>query len=187
MTNAKVDRLRYVGVAVPNFDEAVDYYGGIWGLTRIDGEPDVAYFAAEGSPEQYVYRIRKADDKRLDLMGFGAEDAATVDAIANELQAKGVKFATEPGAMQTPGGGYGFRFFDPDGRTIEVSTDIDARQFREVDSREAIPVKLSHVVVNSPKKEEVDAFYRENLGFKRSDWITFMTFLRCNADHHSLA
>ena len=61
MTNTKVDRLRYVGVAVPNFDEAVDYYGGIWGLTRIDGEPDVAYFAAEGSAEQYVYRIRKAD------------------------------------------------------------------------------------------------------------------------------
>ena len=51
MTKAKVDRLRYVGVAVPNYEEAVEYYGGIWGLTRVDGEPDVAYFAAEGSPE----------------------------------------------------------------------------------------------------------------------------------------
>ena len=36
MTNAKVDRLRYVGVVVPNYEEAVEYYGGIWGLTRVD-------------------------------------------------------------------------------------------------------------------------------------------------------
>jgi catechol 2,3-dioxygenase-like lactoylglutathione lyase family enzyme len=187
MTNARVDRLRYVGVAVPNYDEAVEYYGGVWGLTRIEGEPDVAYFAAEGSPEQFVYRIRKADEKRLDLMAFGAQDAATVDAIADGLQKKGVKFASEPGALQTPGGGYGFRFFDPDGRTVEVSSDVAERPARELDPRESIPRNLSHVVVHSPNKVAIDQFYRELLGFKFSDWIPFMNFLRCNADHHSLA
>ena len=30
---ARVNRLRYVGVAVPDFEETVDFYGGIWGLT----------------------------------------------------------------------------------------------------------------------------------------------------------
>ena len=134
--------------------------GGIWGLTRIQGEPDVAYFAAEGSPEQYVYRIRKADDKRLDIMSFGAADAATVDVIANELQGKGVKFITEPGSLQTPGGGYGFRFFDPDGRTVEVSSDVAERAARELDPRESIPRNLSHIVVSSPNKVAVDQFYQ---------------------------
>jgi catechol 2,3-dioxygenase-like lactoylglutathione lyase family enzyme len=147
----------------------------------------VAYFAAEGSPEQYVYRVRKGDESRLDLLAFGAADRAAVDSLASDLAAAGTRLVSEPGAMQTPGAGYGFRFFDPDGRTVEVSTDVAASPFREVEAREAIPVKLSHVVINSPKKDEVDAFYRNMLGFKLSDWITFMTFLRCNADHHSLA
>jgi catechol 2,3-dioxygenase-like lactoylglutathione lyase family enzyme len=187
MAKSRVTHLRHVGVAVPDFEGLTDFYGGIWGLKRIDGEPDVAYFAAEGSPEQYIYRVRRADEKRLDLISFGAVNRETVDALSADLSAAGTKLISEPGPLQTPGGGYGFRFFDPDGRTVEVSTGVTERPYREIDARESVPVKISHVVVNSPKKEEVDAFYREKLGFKLSDWVTFMTFLRCNADHHSLA
>jgi hypothetical protein len=33
----------------------------------------------------------------------------------------------------------------------------------------------------------VEAFYAERLGFALSDWIPFMGFYRCNANHHSLA
>ena len=53
--------------------------------------------------------------------------------------------------------------------------------------REGIPVALNHVVFNSPNRKEVEAFYAEMLGFKLSDWIPFMGFYRCNANHHSLA
>lgn len=89
--------------------------------------------------------------------------------------------------MQTPGGGYGFRFFDPEGRTIEVSADVEARTPREVDPREAIPVALNHVVINSKDRAATQAFYQEKLGFKLSDWVPFMGFFRCNTNHHSIA
>lgn len=184
---ARVTSLRHVDVAVPDFEEALDFYGGVWGLKRVEGEKDIAYFAAEGSPEQYIYRIRKADEKRLDLIAFGAEDAAAVDGLASDLAKDGVKFASEPGQLQTPGGGYGFRFFDPDGRTIEVSADVATRKYREVEPREGIPVALNHVVLNSKNRKPVEAFYADKLGFKLSDWIPFMGFYRCNANHHSLA
>jgi catechol 2,3-dioxygenase-like lactoylglutathione lyase family enzyme len=184
---AKVSSLRHVDVAVPDFEEAVEFYGGIWGLTRVDGEKDVAFFAAEGSPEQFIYRIRKAPEKRLDLVAFGADSPAEVDELAAGLASSGVRFVSEPGDMQTPGGGYGFRFFDPDGRVVEVSAGVEQRTPREVELREGIPVALNHVVLNSPNRKEVEAFYAENLGFKLSDWIPFMGFYRCNANHHSLA
>lgn len=125
---ARVTHLRHVGVAVPDFDKLVDFYGGVWGLKRIDGEKDVAYFAAEGSPEHYVYRIRRADQKRLDLISFGAEDPAAVDRLAEDLARAGVRFASEPGPLQTPGGGYGFRFFDPLRRGVYML--YNARQRR---------------------------------------------------------
>ena len=35
---ARVDHLRYFGVGVPNFEETVDFYGGIWGLKQVDGD-----------------------------------------------------------------------------------------------------------------------------------------------------
>ena len=70
---------------------------------------------------------------------------------------------------------------------VEVSSGVEQRSFREVDLREGIPVALNHVVLNSPNRKEVEAFYAERLGFKLSDWIPFMGFYRCNANHHSLA
>jgi len=184
---AHVSSLRHVDVAVPDFDEQVDFYGGVWGLTRVDGDKDIAFMAAEGSPEQYIYRIRKADEKRLDLIAFGADSPEDVDQLAADLAEAGVRFVSEPGQLQTPGAGYGFRFFDPDGRVVEVSSGVEQRSFREVELREGIPVALNHVVLNSPNRKEVEAFYAERLGFKLSDWIPFMGFYRCNANHHSLA
>src|SRR5213078_2801844 len=116
----------------------------------------------------------RADDKRLDLVAFGAEDDAAVDALAQDLQAAGVKLASEPAKLQTPGGGYGFRLFDPDGRVVEVSAGVAPRRTREIDQREAIPVGLNHVVLSSTERKRSETFYQELLGFKLSDWIPFM-------------
>src|SRR5215470_15614941 len=68
MASARVTHLRHVAVAVPDYEETLDCFGGVWGLTQVDSDKDVAFLAAEGSPEQYVYRIRKAPEKRLDLV-----------------------------------------------------------------------------------------------------------------------
>src|SRR4051812_33163498 len=138
MSEPSVTRLRYVAFASPDFDAAAEFYGGVWGLKRVEGETDVAYFAAEGSPEQYVGGLRRAAEKRIDVVGFEAPDAASVDALATALASDGVRFASEPGALSTPGGGYGFRFFDIDGRTIEVSSDVATRAYRTLEERETI-------------------------------------------------
>ena len=67
MPEPSITRLRYVAIATPDFDKAADFYGGIWGLQRVGGESNLAYFAAEGSPEQYVMRLRAADERRIDV------------------------------------------------------------------------------------------------------------------------
>ena len=89
-------------------------------LTEIGTDTGLSYFAAEGSPEQYVIRLRQSGDKRLDLIAFGAQDRAAVDNLAAHLGSTGVQLVGEPDELQTAGGGYGFRFFDIDGRTIRV-------------------------------------------------------------------
>ena len=95
-------------------------------------------------------RFRRSQERRVDLLALSVADRATVDTLAAELGRNGVGLAREPGVLDTPGGGYGFRCFDPDGRVVEISADVARRTFRVLEYRESIPQKLSHVVFYTP-------------------------------------
>ena len=188
-----ITHLRHVDLAVPDYDVQRSFYTDTWGLTEVGTDSGLSYLAAEGSPEQYVIRLRKAAGKRLDLIAFGAADAAAVDGLAAKLGSEGVQLVGQPGKLQTAGGGYGFRFFDVDGRTIEVSSDVQTRQHRAIEEGEAIPVRISHAVMNSNDINRTREFYERYLGFKLTDSLwsqhmgEMMHFMRCNDWHHSLA
>jgi catechol 2,3-dioxygenase-like lactoylglutathione lyase family enzyme len=193
MTESLITHLRHVDLAVPDFERQLAFYTRTWGLTTVASDQGVAFLAAEGSPERYVLRLRKDPAKRLDLVSFGAASAADVDTLAGQLLAKGVTLAAEPGRLGTEGGGYGLRFFDVDGRTVEVSADVATRAHRKIEEQEPIPVRLSHVVLNGTDPDATARWYGDTLGFRVSDTLagadmgTVMHFMRCNPRHHSLA
>ncbi|HTX29390.1 MAG TPA: VOC family protein [Streptosporangiaceae bacterium] len=192
MTERLITHLRHVDLAVPDHARQLDFFTGTWGLTATEGEAGLTFLAAEGSPEQYIVRLRAAADKRVDLIAFGAAAAADVDTLAQRLARDGVRLVHEPRALRTPGGGYGFRFFDNEGRTVEVSSDVAVRRHRKVEPGESIPVRLSHVVVNSADPDGTRSFYERHLGFALSDTLMhprmgeMMWFMRVNSWHHSL-
>ena len=169
MTKHLITHLRHVDVAMPDITRQLAFYAGTWGLTEVAADSGVHFLAAEGSPEHYVVRLRKDDLKRLDLVAFGAATPADVDTLAAQLIAQGVQQVHEPRKLDTPGGGYGVRFFDGDGRVVEVSADVAPREFRPIEPRESIPVRLSHFVANSDKPEATADWYIKHLGFKLSD------------------
>jgi len=193
MDERLITHLRHVDLAVPDYDRQLDFYTKTWGLAAQTTDEGIAFLAAEGSPEQYSVRLRRAAEKRLDLIAFGAAGPAEVDALAERLGRDGIALVHEPGKLQTPGAGYGFRFFDVDGRTVEVSCDVAVREHRRIEAGESIPVKLSHVVINSANPQATVAFYQRHLGFALSDTLMsphlgeVMWFLRTNRYHHSLA
>lgn len=188
MTDLRVTGLRYVALAGPEFAPEHQFIRDLWGLREVGRDGELAWFAAEASDEPFVFRLRGAPERRLDLIGFSAQDAASVDAIAERLARAGVKLLGEPGRLASPGGGYGFRCFDADGHVVEVSSEVAPRQARPLGRGESIPATLSHVVLHSPDLKKSEAFYEEQLGFRLSDRLgDFMSFLRCSAIHHSLA
>jgi catechol 2,3-dioxygenase-like lactoylglutathione lyase family enzyme len=183
-----ITHLRHVALGVPDLRQAVAFYEGIWGLYRVALDGDVVYLGSPGIPEPYIIRLRQAETKRIDVISFGARDIAAVDALAERLGAAGVRIVREPAPLQTPGGGYGLRFFDVDGRLIEVSSDVAPKPFRLLEPGESVPRKLSHVVINSTDVNLTKAFYETHLGFRLSDWLSNrMAFMRCSTEHHSLA
>jgi catechol 2,3-dioxygenase-like lactoylglutathione lyase family enzyme len=183
-----ITHLRHVALAVPDLASTLAFYEGIWGLYRVAYDSDTAYLGSAGIAEPYIIRLRQAAAKRLDLISFGAVNRVAVDDLAERLGTAGISIVQPPGPLQTPGGGYGLRFFDLDGRLIEVSSDVAPKPFRLLEPGESIPRKLSHVVINSTDVHATRAFYQKHLGFRLSDWLTDrMVFLRCSTEHHSLA
>jgi catechol 2,3-dioxygenase-like lactoylglutathione lyase family enzyme len=193
MTESLITHLRHVDLAIPDYDRQLEFYTQTWGLTQVAGDRGIAFLAAEGSPERYVIRLRQDPAKRLDLVAFGVAASADVDTLAERLIAGNVALAAEPGPLGTEGGGYGLRFFDLDGRTVEVSADVAPRAHRKVEERESIPVRLSHVVLNGTDPDRTARWYADVLGFRLTDTLagpeigTVMNFMRCNPRHHSVA
>jgi catechol 2,3-dioxygenase-like lactoylglutathione lyase family enzyme len=170
---------------VPDYGRAVEFYKNGWGLEPVADDSGVTFFGTPADPEHFILRVRQDADKRTDLIAFGARSAADVDELAQRLTGAGITLDREPGKLGTPGGGYGMRFFDPDGRLVEVSADVADRTFRELEERESIPRKLSHVVINSTNAVATKAFYEDHLGLRLSDWLgQLMCFLRSGSQHH---
>jgi catechol 2,3-dioxygenase-like lactoylglutathione lyase family enzyme len=187
-TECPIAGLRYIALAVENFDETLAFYSGLWGLEVVAAEAGLAYLASPADPAAYILRLRQAEAKRVDLAGLSCPDAAAVDALATRLRDADVRIDQAPAPLTSPGGGYGLRFFDCDGRLIEVSADVAERT--PTGSRlKGIPLGLSHIVFNTTDILKTKSFYEDVVGLKLSDWLEdFMCFLRCaTTQHHIVA
>lgn len=188
MSDLDITHLRYVGVGLPDHEAERRFIADVWGLPEVAKDGDSVYFAAASSPSAYVYRVRRAPERRLDLISFAVPSVAAVDAKAQQLVDSGVRLISQPDRLQEPGAGYGFRFFDIDGRTVEISSGVEERAARALVRGESIPATLTHVVLHTADVKKSMAFYERHLGLRVSDWLgEFMGFLRCNTVHHCLA
>jgi catechol 2,3-dioxygenase-like lactoylglutathione lyase family enzyme len=180
-----ITHLRYVAIGAPAFDASVRFFADAWGLDAVAGAEDVRYFRT-ARDEAFQLAVHRAARRSVVRIGLGLPSVAAVDAAAAELRAAGVVLIAEPAPLTTPGGGYGLRCVDPDGRCLELSAEVGAPAVAP--ARPATPRYLSHVVLNTPDIDRATAFYTELLGFRVSDWSEhIMAFLRCNAEHHSIA
>jgi catechol 2,3-dioxygenase-like lactoylglutathione lyase family enzyme len=185
---SRVTEIRYVGYAVPDLEAERAFYADQWKLVDAGEKDGMAYFAADGGEEGYVVRLRKAADKRIDVIALAADSRADVDELHDRVSTSGARIIFAPKDLDTLGGGYGFRFFSPDGLPFEISSDVAMRTPRVLARWEGVPQKISHIVLHSPDHKAMVQWFCVVLGFKVSDWLgDFMCFLRCNSAHHRMA
>ncbi|MGE4431383.1 MAG: VOC family protein [Sphingobium sp.] len=185
---SRVTEIRYVGYGVTDYEAEKAFYEEVWGLDPVPSDDGMAWFKAQGHDEHHVVRLRKADENRIDVIALAADSRADVDALCEQVRASGARIVSDPHDLATPGGGYGFRFFSPDGLQLEISSDVARGTKREIGRWDGVPVKISHIVLHSPDHHALMRFFTDVLGFRVSDWLgDFMGFLRCNDAHHRLA
>jgi catechol 2,3-dioxygenase-like lactoylglutathione lyase family enzyme len=185
---SRVTEIRCVGYGVTGFEAECQFYSTTWGLEQVAAEPGMAWFKAQGHDEPCVVRLRQSDTNHLDVIALAADSRADVDVLHERVVGAGCRIVHPPKELTGPGGGYGMRFFSPDGLPFEVSSDVARSAARPVQASEGIPLRISHIVLHSPRPAQAAEFFTSVLGFRVSDWLgEFMVFLRCNRAHHRLA
>lgn len=177
-------QFRHVALATPEPEASAAFYEEVWGLVRVAEDDGVTYLRSR-TPEHHQLELHPSEQRRIDHLAFAAVDDDGVRRAHQELGESGATVLSEPAALERPGGGFGFRFVDPDGRVIEISSGVARHEPLEGPDR---PLKISHVVLNTPDIDRAHDFYTEVLGFRVSDWSEHqMVFLRCNEEHHCVA
>ena len=185
---SRVTDIRYVGYGVEDFDAERAFYADNWGLVEVAAEDGFAWFKTHGDDEHHVVRLHKSDANHVEVIALATDSRSDVDALCKKVAGAGCRIVHPPRELDAPGGGYGFRFFSPDGLPFEISADVAKADKREIERWEGLPVRISHIVLHSPDHQAAVKFFCDLLGFRVSDWLgDFMGFLRCNSAHHRLA
>lgn len=185
---SRVTEIRYVGYGVEDFDAERRFYAEDWGLVEVAAGEDIAWFKTHGHDEHHVVRLHQATANTVEVIALAADGRPDVEALHDKIAAAGCAIVHPPRDLAGPGGGYGFRFFSPDGLPFEISADVASGETRAIARWEGLPVRISHIVLHSPDHAAAVKFFTEVLGFRVSDWLgDFMCFLRCNTAHHRLA
>jgi catechol-2,3-dioxygenase len=185
MTNARVSGLRSVELGVTDLSQSAAFYCAIWGLHQVAAEADTIHLRANAA-EHHAVTLRERPKAGLLGVHFAASDRTAVDALHAKAKQFGAELAGAPAELpRSAGGGYGFQFRSPEGHVLNVSSDV--ARHPDVISDRSKPVKLSHVVLNTARIADQTAFFIDLLGFRLSDSTHMMDFIRCSADHHSIA
>jgi catechol 2,3-dioxygenase len=185
MNNATVTGLRSVELGVTDLNQSAAFYNQVWGLEPVISEGDTVHLRANGA-EHHIVTLRERPKAGMLGVHFAAQDRYAVDGLHAKAKAFGAEVTSAPAELpRSAGGGYGFQFRAPEGHVLNVSADV--AQHPNVVSDRSKPVKLSHVVINSASINDQTAFFIDLLGFKLSDSTHMMEFMRCCADHHSIA
>jgi catechol 2,3-dioxygenase-like lactoylglutathione lyase family enzyme len=179
-----VDFLRGIAMCAPGMTATKGFYTGIWGLEEVPSDDGTVYLRGRGA-EPYIYSLKDADHFGIDYINFGMTSRARLEALYAQLQADGAGLMSDIHEMTTPGGGVGFTLRDTHDRRLRIVADVTPNADAGTDF--AMPTKVSHVVLNSPDLKATEAFYRDVLGFRVSDYyVDRMSFMRCATDHHSI-
>ena len=178
--------LRHISLISPEVQKQDDYYRNVWGLDPVYQDDNSVYYRGMSS-EHHILSLHSGDKKGIHHIAFGMIDKKAVDNAYEKLLELEIPIVSSPQYLDEAGGGYGLRFIDPDGRCIELSCWVEIHT-TEWNNKQVDPLKLNHVVLNTPDIDRVVEFYTDILGFKVSDWSEHqMAFLRCNKRHHSIS
>ena len=183
MPASPAGQLRSIAIGVTDLDAAERFFTGTWNLETVARTDDAVYLRGAGT-FHHILALHRGDRPDVRNVTFSVASAADLKTIAAQAPANGGRLLAGQHQVGEPGGGTAIMIADPQGRVLRfVHGDL---RLEERPGRDA-PQRITHVVFNSADVAAAQRFFEDALGFRLSDRTRIMAFMRCNADHHSIA
>jgi len=140
-----------------------------------------------GSLDARWLTIRAGTANKLDYVAFALPDRCSLSDLRDRLSAASIEFEE---VASTPLLGASIKFTDPDGNALLFGVGSNDSTDSPGSFRSS---RLQHLVFASDEAEAMVRFYCNVVGFAPSDYVKddldnlTAAFLRCSAEHHSLA
>lgn len=187
----RVSGLHRLAMRAPDPGQMEAFYRDIW-LLRPTGT-DGAFASFRTASSAHDDMLIAPGDPGIDHIAFAVESPTQLAAISARLREAGSTVRELGAGELLRGDAAGVATTDPEGR--EVRLIVPAGNERWAGNEPELPqstsplapVQLGHLVLWTSAQEQSEAFYAL-LGFQVTDRTHIgMAFLRCNADHHTLA
>ncbi|HXG36141.1 MAG TPA: VOC family protein [Dehalococcoidia bacterium] len=196
----RVAQLGYIGIGVSNPDAWKKQATEVLGFEVIPGDDKQTFYLRM---DEYHHRVEVHNDGKDDLefIGWEVPDAASLQAIAQQLENGGVQvtYGTREEADERRVREL-IKFTDPAGIPSEVfyGRPLNPQRFlptRPMSGFRTGDLGMGHMVVYQRSLQDAVRFYCDLLGFCISDFTELptpmgnrtMVFLHCNPRHHSIA
>jgi 2,3-dihydroxy-p-cumate/2,3-dihydroxybenzoate 3,4-dioxygenase len=183
--------IRYLRIATPNLEQAVEFATRIVGLELVAREGKAAYFRSDrvemrGDTRDHTLVYYEGDPSQH-AVGFDLKRAEDFDTIAAALEAAGAP-AREGSAAEAESRRVKRVLFtrDPSGNSLEIVARPYHSGQRGVLSRDAGVQEFSHIGLKSANPQRDEAFWTRVLNARVSEWVGELPFFRINTVHHSV-
>lgn len=181
----RVEGIYRLALRAPDLGEARRFYRDIWLLN--DHGPDLDFAGLRSRGEDHDDLLIAEGPSQIVHLAFRVASMEDLGAIAAQLDAAGFSPRTVAEQALFRSDQAAVAVEDSDGRQVWlVVPRPDASKLANPPAALA-PNRIGHVVLWTPAQDAAERFYAL-LGFQVSDRTNAgMSFLRCNADHHSIA
>ena len=172
--------LRSIELVLPDAAGAAGFLAGTWGMA-LAGEQHGTFYLRGSGRIPYLIALEDGAERFVRSTTFTCNDEELAR-LEERTVAAGLAWTATRSA--DPGGGERIVVELPEGEALRfLKGTAEAEPLLGRD----LPVKLTHVVLNSAEAERSGRIMEAALGFNISDRTKAMVFLSCNRSHHSIA
>jgi catechol 2,3-dioxygenase len=146
---------------------------------------DTAIFLA-ASEKHHELELLSGDRDGLDHIGLEVESGEDLQALRADVERAGISCRSVSEGEAT-GLGEAIRFTGPGGIGHEVYVGMPRQAASFLGYTQRPVRRFGHLTLGSADHQSVEAFWIEVLGFRVSDRLGAVAWLRCDSDHHGLA
>lgn len=186
VSTGRVAGLHRLTLRVPDLRAAGEFYRDTWGA-RLIGAGERRWDLRCRDAVHCDLSLAPGSPTGMESLALRVNDAGQLGRVLDRAGQAGATEITPPTRSPIRDDETTATFRDPDGNLIELVAWHGEDRRPAGDGPDFGPRKLGHVVLWTPHIDAMESFYAV-LGLRVTDRTAMgMSFLRCGADHHSLA